>query len=404
MSFGGPCIGRIALWTLLLLLPGLVQNLHGQSGDVTVDIRLSDPVTQAQVLGLLTLGVDRRGEGQPLGTLLIQNNTSETQDDLYLHVEVESTAEGTLVKLDQEQGRPFSLSPNQTVQASNDRLQESLPGIDTTPTFSGGLTDAGEEFVNDLEGQTQLPNDQYRFRLAVYQGANRASGGQQLGQAVATVGSSPGGNVRDIYINRPGGEVRSGLNPGISTQRPTFDWAGESGLDYRLVVVRSQGQDSPETLIEAAEGTGPTLVDNRNRNGTLLEHEMADVRLSTNSFQYPSSSVKQLQPGQTYLWRVSALVQTAGGENVISSEIWSFSIAEFRSDEPTAMSDAVEQALRDLVTSDQFNTIQEEGMIPQSVFIDRQEYSGGEMEQKLNEFLDRARRGEITITNTDDQP
>ena len=412
MSFGGTHIGQIALWTLLLLLPGLVQDLHGQGA--TVDIRLSDPVTQAQVLGLSTLGVDRRGEGQPLGTLLIQNNTSETQDDLYLHVKVESTAEGTLVELDQEQGQPFSLSPNQTVQVSINRLQEGLPGIDTTPTFSGGLTDAGEDLVNDLGGQTQLPSDEYTLRLAIYR--DTMSGRQQLDRAVATVGSSPGGNVRDIYINRPGGEVGSGLDPVINTHRPMFDWAGESGLDYRLVVVRSQGQDSPETLIESAEGTGPILVDNSNRNNTLLEHEMADVRLSTSSFQYPSSSVKQLQPGQTYFWRVSALVQTAEGENVIPSEIWSFSIAksqsstaESQSDEPTEtsnqeMSNQMKQALRDLVGSDQLSTIQEEDMGLQSVIIDGREYSGAEMERKLNEFLNRARRGEVTIANTDEQP
>jgi hypothetical protein len=353
------------------------------------------------VLGLSTLGVDRRGEGQSLGTLLIQNNTSETQDDLYLHVKVESTAEGTLVELDQEQGQPFSLSPNQTVQANNNRLQEGLPGIDVTPTFSSELK---EDFVNDLEGQTQLPNDEYTLRLAVYQGANRPSGGQRLDQASATVSSSPSAGVASIYVNRPGGEVGSGLDPVINTQRPTFDWAGESGLDYRLVVVQSGGQDSPETLIESAEGTGPILVDNNNRNNTLLEHEMADVRLSTNSFQYPSSSVKQLQPGQTYFWRVSALVQTAEGENVIPSEIWSFSIAESQSGEPTEMSNEMEQALRDLVESDQLSTIQEEDMSPQSVIIDGQEYSGAEMERKLNEFLNRAKRGEITITNTEEQP
>lgn len=401
MSFGGTHIGRIALWTLLLLLPGLVQDLHGQNG-VRVDIRLSDPVTQAQVLGLSTLGVDRRGEGQPLGTLLIQNNTPETQENLYLHVRVESTSEGTLVEMDQEQS--FSLSPNQTVRANNNGLQEGLPGIETTPTFSGGLTNAGEEFVNDLEGQTQLPNDQYTLTLAVYQGANRPGGGKPLDRSSATVGSSPSADVASIYINRPGGEVGSGLDPVINTQRPTFNWAGESGLDYRLVVVQSGGQDSPEALIESAEGTGPILVGNSNRNSTLLEHEMADARLSSNSFQYPSSSVKQLQPGKTYLWRVSALVQTAEGENVIPSAIWSFSIADSQSDEPTEMSNEMQQALRDLVESDQFSTIQEQDMSPQSVIIDGQKYSGAEMERKLNEFLNRARRGEITITNTEEQP
>jgi hypothetical protein len=234
----GRILGLLALSTILFLSVS-TQSLYGQDGDITLQIQLSDPVTQAQVLSLSTLGVDRRGQGQTLGTLLLQNNNAS-------------------------------------------ELQEGVPGI-RNPTFSGGLTDAGEQFVNDLEGTSRLPNEQFTLTLEIYQNGNRGRG-TKVASTSATVRTNAVSNVRDIYINRPGGEVGSGFDATINTQRPTFNWAGETGVDYRLVVVRWEGTDSPEPLIEAAEDTEPIIVNNANRNNTLLEHEMADVRLSSNSF------------------------------------------------------------------------------------------------------------------------
>lgn len=398
----GRVSGLLALSTILFLSVPL-QNLYGQDGDITLRIQLREPVTQAQVLSLSTLGVDRRGQGQKLGTLLVQNNNPrEPQEDLYFFVKVENTS-NVLARLNQEQGQPFSLDPAQVVRANNNSLREGVPGIRNL-TFSGGLTDAGEQFVNDLEGTSQLPNDQFTLTLAIYQGANRASGGQKVASASATVGTNAVSNVRDIYINRPGGEVSSGLDAAISTntQRPTFNWAGETGVEYRLVVVRWEGTESPETLIEAAEDTAPIIVDNANRNNTLLEHEMADVRLSSNSFQYPASSVKQLEPGETYLWRVSALLQTADGEEQVASEIWRFSISESGEDQSTELSEEMTQTLRNLVDDEQLSYIEEGNMEPESIVIDGREYSGAAMRQQLRLFLERAQRGEITIVNPED--
>jgi len=392
MSFGR--VTPLALLPILMLFSGLCQTSSGQAEEITVDIQLREPVTEAQVLSLSTLGIDRRGQGQQLGTLLIQNNTSELQENLSFLVTVENTS-NVLAELDQR--NTFSLDPEQVVRANNNTLQEGIPGIQN-PRFDRGLTDDGREFVNDLEGQTRLPNDQFTLTLTIRQD------GQRIASTSATVGTSSQSSVRDLYINRPGGEVGSGLDATVNTQRPSFDWAGETGISYRVVVVRETGMDSPESLIASAEETSPILVDGTSRGNTLLEHEMADVRLSTNSFQYPSSSVKQLQPAQTYLWRVSALVKTAEGEEEVLSEIWRFSIAESQSDQSSSpMSEEMSQTLRDLVGSEEFSEIQGENMTPQSVVINGQEYSGAQMRQKLTQFLNRAKRGEITITETDVQ-
>lgn len=389
----------LTVLSILLLLPGLAHDGHGQ--DITVDIQLRDPVTEAQVLSLSTLGVDRRGQGNQLGTLLIQNNSGELQENLYFFVKVENTS-NVLARLDQEQGQPFSLDPGQVIRTTNNGLQEGIPGIEN-PTFDGGLTDAGEDFVNDLKGQSQLPNDQFTLTLSIYQGANRPSGGTRVATASATVGASPVTNVRDVYINRPGGEVGGGLDATINTERPSFNWSGETGIGYRVVVVRKTGMDSPETLISSAEGTGPILVDGRARSNTLLDHEMADVQLSSNSFQYPASSVKKLQPGQTYFWRVTALLKTADGQQEVPSEIWKFSIAESQTQQQTTeMTEEMARNLRDLMGGEQFSALQGENFNPQSVVIDGQEYSGQAMQQKLRQFVNRAKRGEITIVRTEE--
>lgn len=391
----GRILGPLVLSAILTLSP---QTIYGQ--DITLQIQLREPVTQAQVLSLSTLGVDRRGQGQTLGTLLLQNNNpSEPQEDLYFFVKVANTS-NVLARLNQKQGQPFSLDPGQVVRANNNTLQEGVPGI-RNPTFSGGLTDAGEDFVNDLEGTSRLPNDQFTLTLEIYQNGNRERG-TKVASASATVGTNAVSNVRDIYINRPGGEVGSGFDATINTQRPLFDWAGETGLDYRLVVVRWEGTDSPETLIGAAEDTGPIIVNNANRNNTLLAHEMADVRLSSNSFQYPASSVKQLEPGDTYLWRVSALLQTADGEEQVASEIWQFSIAESREEQSAELSQEVTQTLRNVVDDEQLSFLQGDDMEPESIVINGQEYSGAAMRQQLRRFLERAQRGDITIINSED--
>lgn len=390
---------RRALLGVFVLCPLLAGPLYGQdAGGITLDLQLNELVNEAQVLSLSTLGVDRRGEGQQLGTLLLQNRTNEPQSDLYFYVRVENTAR-VIAELDQEQGRPFSLAPGQVVRASNNSLQQGLPGIETTPKFSGGLTSAGEDFVNDLEGQARLPNDQFTLTLAIYQGGNRLSGGEWVASASATVGTNAVSNVRDVYINRPGAEVGSGLDIAVNTPRPTFNWAGETGVDYRLVVVQRDNQDSPETLIEGAEDTAPILVNNSSRNNTLLQYEMADVRVSGNTFQYPASSVKSLQPGQTYLWRVSALVKTAEGEDVVASEIWQFSLATSQTGPSSELSAEMTRTLRSLIGPDRLPGLQGENLTPQSIVIDGTEYSGAAMRQRLQQFLNRARRGDITIIN-----
>ncbi len=394
----GRILGLLALSTILFLSVSM-QSLYGQDGDITLQLQLSDPVSQAQVLSLSTLGVDRRGQGQKLGTLLIQNNTSELQEDLYFFVKVENTS-NVLARLNQEQGQPFSLDPGQVVRTNNNSLQEGVPGI-RNPTFSGGLTGPGEQFVNDLEGTSRLPSDQFTLTVEIYQNGNRGRG-TKVASASATVGTNSVSKVRDIYINRPGGEVGSGFDATINTQRPIFDWAGETGLDYRLVVVKREGTESPETLIEAAEDTGPIIVDNVNRDNTLLEHEMADVRLSSNSFQYPASSVKQLEPGETYLWRVNALLTTADGEQQVASEIWQFSISESGEEQSPELSKETIQTLRNVVDDEQLSFLQGEDMEPVSIVIEGQEYSGAAMRQQLRQFLERAQGGEITITNTED--
>ncbi len=392
---------------LLLMFVTSPVTVRGQcsSEKVDLDIQLQEIVTQAQALSLSTMGVNRRGEGQQVASLILANNTDQPIGDLYFHIEVENTAVGVIATLDQRQGRPFELPPR-LIRASNNDLQNGIPGIDESLDFEGGLTNEGEEFVNNLEGQTRLPDDVYTLKLQIYQNANRLNGGQCVASATAAVGEEPMTNVQDVYINSPGGEVDSGMDFEISTNQPQFDWSTDGGDSYRVVVVEASDSESPESLLEDARSTGPVLEDNQSIGNTLLPYEMADVRLTgRTSFQYPSSGVRQLEGGDKYYWQVTTLVRTPEGEEEINSEIWSFTIrdqGQATGTENTQMTEQARQNLRTVLGDGQLMNMQDQGMELQSVMIDGQRYSGQEMIRKLNEIVERARRGEITIVNDED--
>lgn len=392
----------IGLFTLSL---SYVQPVHAQctASDLDLQIELQEIVNQAQVLSLSTLGVDRRGQGQQVATLLVRNNSDQNCKNLYFHIVVKNTQAGTIAELDQRQGRPFELSPQQVVRATNNDLEQGLPGIEENLQFDGGLTPDGEDFINDLQGQTSLPDDIYSLKLELYQGNNRLNGGDRVASSVARVGEEPLSSTRDIYINSPGGDLDSGVEFMINISQPQFDWSGETGESFRLVIVEAAQNETPESLLESARSTNPVIVDGQNMGNTLLEFEMADARLSSSNFLYPSSGVKQLESGKQYYWQVTALVQTPEGEQEVNSEIWSFTLAEnqqaSQEGDNQQMTEQTRRNLQGILGSQTFQMMQEKNMNLQSVIIDGQRYSGQSMVQKLNEIMQRAQNGEITIVN-----
>jgi hypothetical protein len=99
------------------------------------------------------------------------------------------------------------------------------------------------------------------------------------------------------------------------------------------------------------------------------------------------------------------LLQTPEGEEEINSEIWSFTIrdqGQSTGTENTQMTEKARQNLQTVLGDGQVMNMVEQNMELQSVMIDGQRYSGQEMIRKLNEIVERARRGEITIVNDEE--
>jgi hypothetical protein len=80
-------------------------------------------------------------------------------------------------------------------------------------------------------------------------------------------------------------------------------------------------------------------------------------------FQYPSSGVRSLQPGKTYVWFVEGYVGTAGGvDQKIKSPLRSFKV-EARAGSASSLLDELERAL-DPKYKPIFDQIRAEGLSP----------------------------------------
>jgi hypothetical protein len=382
------------LFIVLLFSAPLVaqQNL----GDVVVDIRLMDAVTKAQLISLSTLGIDARGRGQRVMELVLQNRLNQTVSNLFFHVTVSSSNVGLIAEVDSKPDTPFSLRPNQLMITDNNRLYDGLPEIPELVGFVGDLTSQGKTFIESLDGATRLPDAVYTVVVSIYQGSNRPNGGRLISTVTQSVGSQPITNTIDFNLLTPGGPL--GSNELVASSQPSFRWDGPSNTEYRLILVQDLGRgQSPEALIQAAISTEPTS--GQASVGTLLEHEILDVVLTSNNYFYPAAGVKRLQPGARFYWQVIARIRTSRGTDNRPSGIY-----EFRLSNPQAAQNAEIQAvtvpLAASISPEVAAAIQnliQNGFKMDKLVIDGRELSGSALEAFLQDFVDKIKRGEIII-------
>ena len=378
---------------LLLSSPALAQQ---SPGDVVVDIRLLEAVTQAQVISLSTLGVDVRGRGQKVMELVLQNRLNETVKDLYFYITVSSSNVGLIADVDSKPDTPFSLRPNQLMITDNNRLHDGLPEIPEYVHFEGGLTPAGEDFIESLEGATRLPDAVYTVTVSIYQGGNRLTGGRIISTVTRSIGSQPITNSIDFNLLTPGGPL--GSNELIASSQPSFRWDGPSNTEYRLILVQDPGRgQSAEALIQAAASTEPTS--GQASVGTLLEYEMVDVVLTSNNYFYPAAGVKRLPPGAKFYWQVIARIRTSRGTDNRPSGIYEFTLSN-----PQAAQNAeiqtVTTPLASSISPEVATAIQnliQSGFAMDKMIVDGREVSGAALQAFLEDFIEKIKRGEIII-------
>ena len=394
------------LLVLLFLFSGtalLSENSVSAQPDVSLEVNLQQNLRKAQVLSLATLGIDRRGRGQTLARMIITNNETDRVSDLYFNVYVKTSRVGLIAEVIQEQGRPFSLAPNQIIITDNNMIQDGIQDIREKLVFEGEITTQGEDFINDLEGSTTLPNDVYTLEVIITQGANLESGGTEIASAVATLGGDqPSVETRDIYLVAPGGTA--GTDNTLSNALPEFNWDGESGINYRLIVVEDNGVDSYETLISSARSSEPAISDDPNTpaTGSLFEYENVDAIVTSSNFQMPPSGVQELKPGNTYYWQVIGLLSGAGQTQEITSDVWEFSISENAAGTGGSANEATQneifETLRLVIGPEQVTELQNQGYRLQAITIGGVTYrSSSVIRTQLANFADQIRSGEITV-------
>ena len=376
-----------AMFTLACLLAIIATPVRAQ---LSLSVEIDETLRNSQSINVQSL-IANNGRGPSLFRMYLQNqNTSEYANNLYFRFIVSSDNIGRIIDVRQVSGQPFSLDPGQEVFATNNNIGNGLPGVEEVIEFTGELTPEGENFVNKLEGSTSLPPDRYSITVEVYQGS---VGQELLASETKEIGTNLVQTSRDFYLLSPGDVV--GSDASISTAYPNFQWSGSPQTSYRLVVVESKGDESPQSLMDGAMSTQPVQTEGSSGGGALVDYEMLDIVLNRSNFQYPSSGVQNLRSGKEYYWRVVSRLDASSGTNTRESEIWSFSIPQ-TSSQTTQQNTQVTQALKQ-VLGDQFQQIVEDGYSFQSIEVGGQVYQGGQALQKLMELSREAQQGDVSI-------
>ncbi len=326
--------GTVGLFILLTTVHSMAfgQILQSETvfGDVRVDIDLVPALSRAQIISLATLGVDTRGSGARLMTLIVQNTTDRQIAPLYLAVTVEVSGIGTITRIDQRDDTPFSLRPGQVVVANNNQLRRGLPGVPERIELEGELTPQGEELINSLKGSVTLPDRLYTIDFSIYHGNNRLNGGVLVARTSVSLPDQELFTDTGFDLIAPGSSIGEPAQ-WVTHGRPVFRWEGNAAQTYRVVVVQAVEGQPAQALIQAALETAPvssqagvSITQDWQIPGELLEFEMVDVLVTGTSFSYPSVRVQTLQPGSWYYWQVLAVLQTPSGIAYAPSPIWQF--------------------------------------------------------------------------------
>lgn len=378
---------------LLFVVPS--QQVFGQDRLLNLEIELSPILENAQVLSLTGLGIDEKGSGPVLLSGILENLTGEPLENLYFEVTISSGKRGRLIELTQKVTRPFSLQPYQTIYATNNDLaNEQIPGIEEKIIFDGGLTSEGDKFINTLGGSLSLPKDTYSFQVKVFR-ITQTSGREDLASAFAEVGEDRFTfDGSEIYLKTPGDVV--GSDAEITSLYPQFSWDGKSnGALYRLLVVKGNGQDSPESLLESAKSSAPVT-----EGGSLLQFEQLDVMVRGTNFQYPTSGVQPLETDQTYYWQVITSLKLSGSSEEVTSEIWSFNLAGNQNAIGVIdINDELQEILADFVGHSEINELLRNGYVFEGLEMEGQQYVGTAAVQQLEILFQKLQDDQLIIVN-----
>jgi len=369
-----------------------IQNILAQNQVISLELEVSNSLENSQFIGLTNLGLDKDGRGPVLVSGFIQNITNERVNDLFLEVNIFAGKFGAIANVSSQQGFPFSLAPMQSIYITNNSLAENtIPGVEEVVRFDRGLTVEGDNFFDNLEGSTTLPNDIYSVEVTVYQITNE-NGKVALASAQAEIGGGSVSEFVDFFLRTPGDVIDANVE--ITNPYPQFSWEGEQGIEYRLIVVKSADIDSPESLLQSARSSAPVTD-----GGSLLQYENLDVYVTGESFQYPASGAQALEAGKTYFWQLSTSIRSGNAIDERTSEIWSFKLSEPETFEaPVIISEETKKALQELIGMRLYENLTNSGYTVQSLEVDGITHSGNTAAIILSQILRKIENGDIILS------
>jgi len=282
------------IWVTTLIICLSFFGAHPTKAQLSLDVEVNETLSNSQSINISSL-VANNGRGPSLFRMYLKNNDSDYVNNLYFRIIVESDKIGRIIEVRQVSGQPFSLNPGQQVFATNNNIGDGLPGVEEIIQFDGTFSESGKEFVNDLQGSTSLPADQYQIRIEIHRGS---ATGELLAAQNAEMGRNIVEDTRGFYLLSPGDVA--GSQAMVSSNFPNFQWQGNTGTEYRLLVVEGRGNESPQSLMDGAMSTSPIQTNGSASSGSLVDYEMLDVVVNQSGFQLPKSCGHSLEPGKTY--------------------------------------------------------------------------------------------------------
>lgn len=173
--------------------------------------------------------------------------------------------------------------------------------------------EARKKIVEPALASGKFPSGNYTFKIGVYEVITGA------------------GNQEEVELNLESYsqiELRYPLDGETTNEFPLFEWFFE-GNEVEITI----NEKKPEFSKEEAINRYPVVYNNTFSSGEK-------------SFQYPVSGVRPLEKGKTYVWKAVGKIKNLGGEQLIYSPIYQFTVkSDIQESEYDALLEQIEKVI-----------------------------------------------------------
>lgn len=369
-----------AKWLSFLLIVFWAGSAFSQ---LTVESNLINPTLEVFFLS----GLDQNsGARQPLIFELIIGGTFSPEPPPHnVQISLEILKDGTIPLFRGHTGTfPVRALDLPMLRITNQQLFSSSSNY---RIVDGKVADAGEDLIKDVLSTGKLPSGTYKFEVRL---RDLTTSSINMSDTEFDLFISNPGRLDLIFPGHPAGGRRSDC-PEIFTNIPQFRWEGDMHF-YLVQIAEARPGEDPESALNQSPRFRRLFA---LQDGTTARITPAELGINasveqvpTTSFQYPSSGeVLRFQPGKTYLWRVSGIINSSSGPIRVESEIFCFRIA--RLDQLGAGDQQLKLILRNLLGPSDFRKLfgdggEFDGYQSVRISLDGREVTAAELLIKLN--------------------